>query len=113
MMKVFSDLTFWSNTKKAFLLLLTIAMIATSGCMEENGADTGDQEKITVAVSILPQAEFVEKIGGDRVEVVVMIPPGASPHSYEPRPSQLTELSNAEMYAMVGSGIPMEDSMMS
>ncbi|ADE36889.1 metal ABC transporter solute-binding protein, Zn/Mn family [Methanohalophilus mahii] len=113
MMKIFSDLIFWSDAKKAFLLLLTIVLIATSGCMEENDADAGGQEKITVAVSVLPQAEFVEKVGGDRVEVVVMIPPGASPHSYEPRPSQLTELSNAEMYAMVGSGIPMEDSMMS
>jgi zinc transport system substrate-binding protein len=108
MIKVFSDLTFWSNTKKAFLLLLTIAMIATSGCMEENGADTGDQEKITVAVSILPQAEFVEKIGGEHVETIVMIPPGASPATYEPTSNQLNELSEAEIYVKVGSRLPFE-----
>jgi len=64
--------------------------------------------KIRVVVSILPQAEFVEKVGGDRVIVTVMIPPGASPHTYEPTPEQLKEVSRARMYAKVGSGIEFE-----
>jgi zinc transport system substrate-binding protein len=64
--------------------------------------------KIVVAVTILPQDEFVEAVGGDKVSVSVMIPPGASPHSYEPTPAQMTELSQAAMYAKVGSGIEFE-----
>ena len=64
--------------------------------------------KIGVVVTILPQAEFVERIGGDKVKVTVMVPPGASPHTYEPTPSQLKEVSNAKMYAKVGSGIEFE-----
>jgi len=64
--------------------------------------------KIGVVVTILPQAEFVERIGGDKVRVTVMVPPGASPHTYEPTPSQLKEVSNAKMYAKVGSGIEFE-----
>ena len=64
--------------------------------------------KIRVAVTILPQAEFVEKIGGEKVEVTVMIPPGASPHTYEPTPRQLIELSNTKIYFQVGSGVDFE-----
>ncbi len=65
-------------------------------------------KRIGVVVSILPQAEFVEKIGGDKVQVTVMVPPGASPHTYEPTPSQLKEVSRAKIYVKVGSGVEFE-----
>ena len=52
--------------------------------------------------------EFVERIGGEKVEVTVMIPPGASPHTYEPTPSQMVDLTNATIYFKVGSGIDFE-----
>jgi len=68
----------------------------------------GHVEKIRVIVTILPQAEFVEKIGGERVQVSVMVPPGASPHTYEPTPKQLVEVSEADIYFQVGSGIDFE-----
>ncbi len=68
--------------------------------------------KILVAVTILPEAEFVEKVGGERVKVVVMIPPGASPHTYEPTPKQLVEVSKAKIYFKVGSGVDFELSFM-
>ncbi len=64
--------------------------------------------KLGVIVTILPQAEFVERVGRDRVEVTVMVPPGASPHTYEPTPSQLQEVSRAKMYAKVGSDVEFE-----
>ncbi len=68
--------------------------------------------KIVVVVTIPPQAEFVEKIGGNRVKVVIMIPPDANPHTYEPTPFQLREVSKAKLYAKVGSGIEFELSWM-
>jgi zinc transport system substrate-binding protein len=61
-----------------------------------------------VVVSILPLADFVEQIGGDKVEVTVMVPPGASPHSYEPKPDQLREVSLAKMFVKAGSGVEFE-----
>jgi zinc transport system substrate-binding protein len=56
----------------------------------------------------LPQAEFVEQVGGDKVDVTVMVPPGASPHTYEPTPRQMVKIAEAEMYAMVGSNVEFE-----
>ena len=72
------------------------------------GTGKVDSGKMVVAVTILPQAGFVENIGGDKVEVVVMVPPGASPHTYEVTPDQMTKLSNAKMYAKVGSPVEFE-----
>jgi zinc transport system substrate-binding protein len=59
-------------------------------------------EPIPVFVSIPPQKYFVEKIGGNLVSVSVMVPPGANPHVYEPRPNQMTALSKTRIYFAIG-----------
>lgn len=59
-------------------------------------------QKPVVAVSILPQAEFVQKIAGGSVSVVTLVGPGASPHNYEPSPRQMTELGKASIWFTIG-----------
>ena len=54
--------------------------------------------KVNIAVSILPQETFVKKIGGDKISVMTLVEPGESPHSYEPKPSQMVALSKAHIY---------------
>jgi zinc transport system substrate-binding protein len=63
-------------------------------------------ETLGVFVSILPQKYFVEKIGGDRVTVSVMVKPGASPAIYEPKPRQMADVTQAKIYFAVG--VPFE-----
>lgn len=67
-----------------------------------------DKTTINIVVSILPQVEFVKKVGQEKVNVTVMVPPGANPHTYEPKPDQLQKLSTAHLYAKVGSGVEFE-----
>ena len=90
-----------------YIIVITFLLIIFISCDRNVNKDSADG-KIRVAVSILPQAEFVEKVGGDRVIVTVMIPPGASPHTYELTPGQLEDISKAGMYIKVGSGIEFE-----
>jgi zinc transport system substrate-binding protein len=59
-------------------------------------------EPIPVFVSIPPQKYFIEKIGGSLVKVFVMVPPGANPHIYEPRPNQMAALSKTRIYFAIG-----------
>ena len=87
----------------ALMFIIVPVIIATSCRQEEEIVqNTG------VAVTILPQAEFVESVGGEQVHITVMVPPGANLHTYEPTPSQMTELARAEMYTKVGSGVEFE-----
>jgi zinc transport system substrate-binding protein len=58
--------------------------------------------KPELTVSILPQKYFVEKITKDKFDVNVMVHPGASPHTYEPRSSQMKSLMNSEIYFYIG-----------
>ncbi|MCD6259716.1 MAG: zinc ABC transporter substrate-binding protein [Helicobacteraceae bacterium] len=58
--------------------------------------------KPVVLVSILPQHTFVQKIAQDKVDIHLMVKPGSSPHSYEPKPSQMVALSKADLYFSIG-----------
>ncbi|WP_300369052.1 zinc ABC transporter substrate-binding protein [Hydrogenimonas sp.] len=62
--------------------------------------------KVHVVVSIVPEKTFVEKIAGDLVDVMVMVVPGASPTTYEPKPSQMRAISSADIYFSIG--VPFE-----
>ncbi len=53
---------------------------------------------VNVVVSILPQQTFVKAIGADKVDVSLMVKPGNSPHSYEPKPSQMKDIAKADLY---------------
>ena len=61
---------------------------------------------MVVGVSILPQKYFVERIAGNTTDVVVMVGSGYNPAIYEPRPKQLSSLSNASIYFL--AGVPFE-----
>ena len=82
---------------KASILAILITSLALS-CSPS--PDPGD--KPVISVSILPQLYFVEQMAGDLVEVNVMIPPGASPATYEPTLSQLGKLKQSEAYLRIG-----------
>ena len=58
--------------------------------------------KVNTVVSIVPQKSFVEAIGGEWVNVEVMVLPGSSPHSYEPKPSQMKAIGEAKLYFTIG-----------
>ena len=83
------------------LLLLGLMMLTTSGCNSTREANSNSGQ-IKVAVTILPQAQLVNKIGGERIAVSVLVPPGIDPHTYELSPGQLKKLSETELYIRVG-----------
>ena len=84
---------------KPRLSLLLLLLLLCAG-LRSTSATAG--EPIPVFVSIPPQKYFVEKIGGNLVNVSVMVQPGANPHIYEPRPNQMTALSKTRIYFAIG-----------
>ncbi len=62
--------------------------------------------KTNICVSIPPQAYFVKKIAGNQANVTVLVPPGASPATYTPRPTQMRAIKNASLYFTIG--VPFE-----
>lgn len=63
--------------------------------------------KINAFVSIMPQKYFAEKIGGDLVNVSVLVPSGTSPENFDPSPKQIVQLGSSDVYFTIG--VPFEN----
>ncbi len=86
------------------MVTFVLVWLVSGICCVIPGSAGADPLRITV--SIQPQAWFVENIGGDLVEVSVLVGPGHSPATYEPTPKQMAVLEQADLF--LAAGVPFE-----
>jgi zinc transport system substrate-binding protein len=65
---------------------------------------TPETDRLTVAASLYPIAEIVQRVGGDDVQLLALTAPGVEPHDSELSAKQLEELSKADIVFYVGGG---------
>lgn len=82
-------------------ILVSFAGCGTKDLEENNG------EKLRVGVTINPLKDFAEAIGGDKVEVFSIIPDGSDAHSFDPKPKDLKDLLNTNIF--IYNGLQMEE----
>jgi len=90
------------------ILVLALALSASflCGCIsDDEEASPEETAAVSVVASIVPLGTFASVVGGDRATVTVLIPPGTSPHTFEPSPSQLMEVEEADLYVKNGAGL--------
>ena len=88
---------------------LALAIVACSGDAEPTNTPAGSSdtsagasEPVLVVASIYPMQFFAERVGGDRVEVVSLVPPGVEGHTFELTASDLRTIADADVIAMNG-----------
>ena len=84
--------------KKLSMLLVALAMFIV-GC---GGEKQSVSDKLQVAASFYPMAEFARNVAGDKAEVFVLVPDGAEAHDWEPSPSDLSRLGKAQVFVYNG-----------
>ena len=82
----------------AILLTLLAVAIAATGCQGE----AAEQDGLPVVVSVLPQAYFVQRLGGDHVTAMVLVGPQDSPETYQVSPRQMATLGQARVWFQIG-----------
>jgi len=82
----------------ALVLVVLVALVLVAGC----GAGGKWQGRLKVAADIAPLADFCRVVGGDIVDVEMLVPPGASPHAYELTTGQMRFLAEADVLVTVG-----------
>lgn len=60
--------------------------------------------RIKAVASIFPVYDIMRQIGGDRIDTVLLLPPGASPHTFDPSPRTIQEIQDANLFVFVGAG---------
>ncbi|MGB9901577.1 metal ABC transporter substrate-binding protein [Methanothrix sp.] len=87
--------------KSCAAAVVLVTMMIISGCIEQ----PSKSDKLLVVATIQPLGEFVRAVGGDRVDVTVLLPPGAEPHTFEPTPAQMKRVESADLYVKNGAGL--------
>jgi zinc transport system substrate-binding protein len=85
----------WSRPALVLVLLLALAACARP-------APRGGGVPVTASFDTL--AEFARRVGGNRIDVTTLVPPGAEPHDYEPSPQQLARVSRTRLLIYNGAG---------
>ena len=87
------------------LLSLLSALVLLAACGPGAPMSTAaepEEERLRVVASISPVRNIVYNIGGDRIELDGIMPPGVDPHTFEPRPSDAAKLSQADLIFVNG-----------
>ncbi len=85
--------------KRYLTLLLALALLfALPGC----GKTQEDSGKLKVVASAFPEYDFVRAVGGDRVELTLLLKPGTEAHSFEPTPQDVLSLHSAALFVYGG-----------
>lgn len=92
----------------AFLIVvISIFSIITTVIINITGVNKFNKsEKIEVIATLFPQYDFVKQVGGDKVNVTLLLPPGTESHTYEPTPQDMMRINNSDLF--VYTGIEME-----
>ncbi|MCY3994187.1 MAG: metal ABC transporter substrate-binding protein [Caldilineaceae bacterium] len=89
------------RTLSSLLAILFLIAACTPIAPGTTAAPT-EEERPRVVVSILPLANIVYNIGGDRIDLDAIMPPGTDPHTFEPRPSDAVKLAQADLIFVNG-----------
>lgn len=76
--------------------LLFILFINNNGVLDKNSG------KVSVVTTLFPYYDFARIIGGDKVDVSLLLPPGIEAHAFEPKPSAVFEINNADIFVYTG-----------
>ncbi|MCH1524896.1 MAG: metal ABC transporter substrate-binding protein [Candidatus Actinomarina sp.] len=78
-------------------ILLSIVLIACG-----SGSTTDDADKINVLATTPMLGDFVNQIGGENINLTILMPPEADPHTYDPSPQDATKIADADIVFYVG-----------
>ena len=93
------------NMKKGIIYLITIIIIFSLiifGISNIKNEKDNSEEKIKIVATLFPQYDFAKQIGGDKVEVTLLLTPGTETHTYEPTPQDIINVNNSDLFIYTG-----------
>lgn len=96
--------------KRSWTILVLAAVVSflLAGCASEKEVpavkDT-KSDKLQIVATLFPQYDFARQIAGEKAEVTLILPPGVESHSYEPTPSDIVKINNADVLLYTGENM--------
>jgi len=84
--------------KQLFVTLLCAMLLLTGACSRQEPAPAPAAQRLKVVTTLFPLYDFARNIGGDLVEVSLLLPPGVEPHSFDPQPDDILRINRADLF---------------
>lgn len=91
--------------KHTAIAVFIVAMLIGGGCSKDTSLIPTTASKPKIAATILPLADIAKNVAGTELEVATVLPPGASPHTFEPTPEIIKNLQDAKILFVIGHGL--------
>ena len=79
-----------------------VAVVAAAALVGGCGTKSANSGKPKVAASIFPLYDLTRRVAGDRLDVILVLPPGKSEHGYDPTPKEIARLDGAKLGLAIG-----------
>lgn len=92
------------DIRKTAVGIILLSMVLLTGCTRDRAETENAEEvnKLSVVTTIFPPYDFVREIGGNNVEVTMLLSPGVESHSYEPTPQDIIKINESDLFIYVG-----------
>ncbi|MCJ7545844.1 MAG: zinc ABC transporter substrate-binding protein, partial [Deltaproteobacteria bacterium] len=84
------------------LVVIAVGIIALSQIKGVKQKDI-DAGKIKIVTTLFPLYDMAKNIGADKAHVSLLVPPGMEPHTFEPKPSDIIKINEADIFVYTGS----------
>ena len=93
------------NKFKGLLFSLMSLIVLLVGCESSESTTDSVSDKVKIVTTLFPQYDFARVIGGDKVDVKLLLPAGMESHSYEPTPADIIEINKADLFIYTGESM--------
>jgi len=69
------------------------------------GSASAQETRTRVVTTLFPLYDFARNIGQDKIDLSMLLPPGVEPHAYEPKPSDMARIAQAEVFIYTGNAM--------
>ncbi len=83
-------------------LFLIVPLFVASCQRKDEGVEVAEQKSLKIVTSLFPLYEFAKNIGKEKADVSLLLPPGLEPHGFEPKPSDILKINNADIFIYTG-----------
>lgn len=87
---------------------MSLCLFTLTACSSKTSTDTNQEagsKKLSVYTSFYAMYDFAKKIGGDRIELINLVPSGTEPHEWEPSTKDIVSLEKADVFIYNGAGM--------
>lgn len=92
------------NNFFSLLLIFALTVTAMSGC-SSHIKTFKEESKLKITATLFPQYDFARSVGGDRVEVIQLLPAGAEGHTYEPSAADISTVYSSDLFIYTGEAM--------